>query len=65
MIIDKNTPGVEKTGSGYQFNGDIITQDELNIKIPLIVTGNIDVDGNFDVDENVDVKGVIYVNGDI
>ena len=41
MIITESYEGLEKEGSYYKLNGDLITDEDLIINVPLICTGMI------------------------
>ena len=53
MIIDQNTPGIEKKDYGYVFRGNL-EADSLYIKVNLFVTGWIKAEGQIRALESIE-----------
>ena len=64
MIIDKDFPGlIEKIGYYYEFIGDIISDENIEIKIYLSVTGSIKAVGSIEAEGWIEAGGWIKVGG--
>ena len=63
MIIDKNFEGLVLEDNCYKLNGNIITYSNLEVKIPLIISGFIEVEGSIKADGSIESDGWINVPG--
>ena len=53
MIVDRNFAGLVDMGGLYKLDGDLITEESLDIKIPLFVTKSINADGWIEAGESI------------
>jgi hypothetical protein len=59
MIIDKDFAGLADCGNYYKYDGKIVTNDILDIRVPLFVTGLIKADEWIEAREWIEAGGSI------
>jgi hypothetical protein len=65
MIIDKDYPGLEDRGGVYYYPGSIVTDESVEVVVPLKVGGSIEVGGSLNVGGWLEVGGWLNVGGDM
>ena len=63
IIIDENFEGLMKVGSWYKYEGDILVEKKVEIKINLQVTGSLEVSGSLEVGGRLEVGEIKSING--